>query len=57
MATFIARQVMKQADKSIELGKEKYMAYFVKTSIYLKWRDEVDAILSADGYGGCIVTV
>lgn len=56
MSTFIAKQIMKQADKSIELGRAKYKAYFVKTKLYLNWKDEVDTILSTDGYEKCIVT-
>ena len=31
MTTFIARMIMKEADKSIEAGQKKYRAYFVKT--------------------------
>ena len=56
MSTFIAKQIMKQADKSIELGRAKYKAYFVKTKLYLNWKDEVDTILLTDGYEKCIVT-
>lgn len=55
MSTFIAKQIMKQADKSIVLGRAKYKAYFVKTKLYLNWKDEVDTILSTDGYENCIV--
>lgn len=56
MSTFIAKQIMKQADKSIDFGRAKYRAYFVKTKLYLNWKDEVDTILSTDGYENCIVT-
>lgn len=55
MSTFIAKQIMKQADKSVELGQAKYRAYFVKTKLYLNWKEDVDAILSTDGYEDCIV--
>ena len=56
MSTFIAKMIMKQADISEEKGQDKYRAYFVKTSLYLNWKDEVDTILETDGYGYCIVT-
>ena len=56
MGTFIAKMIMKQADISLENGKEKYRAYFVSTTIYEKWKDEVDAILKENGYSKCIVT-
>ena len=55
MSTFIAQQIMKQADISIEKGQAKYKAYFVNTSLYLKWKPEVDTILETDGYSYCIV--
>ena len=55
MSTFIAKQIMKQAENSLELGLAKYNAYFVKTKLYLNWKDEVDTILSTDGYENCIV--
>ena len=55
MSTFIAQQIMKQADISEEKGKAKYRAYFVKTSLYVKWQEEVNSILEIDGYGYCIV--
>ncbi len=56
MSTFIAQQIMKAAMISEEKGQAKYRAYFVKTPIYLDWKEEVDAILEVDGYGYCIVT-
>ena len=56
MSTFIAQQIIKQADISIEKGQNKYRAYFVKTSIYSKWKEEVDSILEVEGYEECIVT-
>lgn len=55
MSTFIANQIIKQAKKSIELGQNKYKAYFVKTKIYEDWRAEVDSILIVEGYEDCIV--
>ena len=56
MSPFIAQMIMKQANISEKKGQDKYRAYFVKTSLYLNWKDEVDTILETDGYGYCIVT-
>lgn len=50
MATFIARMIMKEADKSTEEGQKKYRAYFVRTSLYKNWKEDVDTILKTDGY-------
>ena len=49
MATFIARRIMKEAGKSTEAGQKKYRAYFVRTSLYKNWKEEVDTILKTDG--------
>ena len=57
MGTFIAKMIMTQADNSLEKGQAKYRAYFVNTSIYAKWQNEVDTILKTEGYEDCIVTV
>ena len=56
MSTFIARMIEQAADKSEAQGKAKYEAYFVKTSLYQKWRADVDTILTTDGYESVIVT-
>lgn len=56
MSSFIAQQIIKQAKISTEKGQAKYRAYFIKTSLYLNWKDEVDTILEVDGYEECIVT-
>ena len=56
MNTFIAKMIMQQAKKSVEAGQEKYRAYFVNISLYLKYKDGVDTILSENGYSECIVT-
>ena len=56
MSTFVAKMIMKKAEKSIELGQEKYRAYFVNTALYLKYKDGVDTILSENGYSESIVT-
>lgn len=54
MATFIANMIIKEQDTK-GAGKEKYKAYFVKTALYRKYRDDVDTILSTEGYADCIV--
>lgn len=56
MNTFIAKRIIEQADKNLKAGQDKYIAYFVKTNIYEKWRNDVEAILITDGYEDCIVT-
>lgn len=55
MTTFIARMIMKEADKSTAAGQKKYRAYFVRTSLYKNWKDDVDTILKTDGYDEIIV--
>ena len=55
MTTFIASRIMEEADKSIEAGQKKYRAYFVKTRLYKRWKDNVDTILKTDGYDEVIV--
>lgn len=56
MNSFIAQQIIKQAKISIEKGQAKYRAYFIKTPIYLDWKEEVDSILEIEGYQDCIVS-
>ena len=56
MTTFIARMIMKEADKNIIAGQKKYKAYFIKTSLYKNWKEDVDTILKTDGYEDVIVT-
>ena len=53
MTTFIASRIMEEADKSIEAGQKKYRAYFVKTRLYKRWKD--NTILKTDGYEDVIV--
>lgn len=57
MSSFIAQQIIKQAKISTEKGQAKYRAYFIKTPLYLDWKEEVDTILEVDGYEECIVLV
>lgn len=56
MATFIAKMIRTQADIELEKGQDKYRAYFIKTELYTKWQEDVDAILNEQGYEKCIVT-
>lgn len=56
MSPFISRMIIQQAKISAEKGQAKYRAYFIKTPLYLNWKDEVDTILETDGYADCIVT-
>lgn len=56
MNTFIARMIMAQADKNLKVGQDKYRAYFVRTKLYEKWRNDVETILITDGYEECIVS-
>ena len=55
MAEFIAYRIMQAADRSIEQGREKYLAYFPShTARYEKWRPDVDEILTVEGYSDVI---
>lgn len=56
MTGFIKNQIIKQGDISKEAGIAKYEAYFVNTTIYARYRDEVDRLLTEEGYDFCIVT-
>lgn len=55
MVTFMARRIIEEAEKSVEAGQKKYRAYFVKTRLYKRWKDDVDTILKTDGYEDIIV--
>ena len=55
METFIASRIIEEAEKSVEAGQKKYHAYFVKTRLYKRWKDNVDTILKTDGYDEVIV--
>lgn len=56
MITFIAARIEEQARLSLEQGQDKYRAYFVRTTLYLKYKPEVDAILIQDGFSEVIVS-
>ena len=55
MDKFIAQMIENQANISLEKGQDKYRAYFITTTIYAKWKEAVDAKLTAEGYANCIV--
>ena len=55
MVTFMASRSIEEAEKSVEAGQKKYRAYFVKTRLYKRWKDNVDTILKTDGYDEVIV--
>ena len=56
MREFIAQMIKDAKDVSLTHGQAKYRAYFIKTKLYAKYKEDVDAILTIGGYGGCIVT-
>ena len=47
--------IIEEAKKSLTAGQKKYRAYFVNTSLYKNWKDDVDVILITDGYEDVIV--
>ena len=55
MITFIAGRIMQDADKSLQQGQDKYRAYFINTTLYHKWKLEIDTVLRTDGYEDVIV--
>ena len=55
MVTFMASRIIEEAEKSVEAGQKKYRAYFVRTSLYKNWKEDVDTILKTDGYEDVIV--
>ncbi len=55
MVKFIKNQIVKQYNISKELGKEKYISYFINTTIYENYRNEVNELLRKEGYDYCIV--
>jgi hypothetical protein len=56
MITFIAGRIEAARSTSLEDGQAKYRAYFTNTTLYTKYKAEVDAILIQDGFDDCIVT-
>ena len=56
MAPFIALSIMNAEDRAAGSGSTAYKAYFINTTIYTKYKSNVDTILTTDGYSQCIVT-
>ena len=48
MVTFIANQIIKARQKGIVEGQNKYRAYFINTPLYLRYKQDVDTILTTD---------
>lgn len=58
MVTFIAQMVKDAREVSLEKGQAKYRAYFVRKSakrLYGRYQEDVDTVLTTDGYEDCIV--
>ena len=55
MREFIAEMIKNARDESLEKGQAKYRAYFIKTTLWKRYKSDVDAILTVDGYADCIV--
>lgn len=55
MIEYIANKIENARDVSLADGIKKYKTYFLKTKLYKKYKDDVDAILTLDGYEDCIV--
>lgn len=59
MEKCIADKIMEARKVSLEAGQEKYRVYFVKginAKLYKKYKAKVNAILTAEKCGDCIVT-
>jgi hypothetical protein len=64
MAEFIANRILEAGEFDKETkkvnnlagGQAKYRAYFVQLKIYARYQNDVDAILTVEGAGDCIVT-
>lgn len=54
LSDFIVRQITKQAEISTKVGKDKYKAYFVATTLYQNHKKEVDAALKSLDLGAVI---
>lgn len=56
MVEFIATRIEESADLSVEKGQTKYNAYF-KIKRYKKYKEDVDSILTLDGYENIILDI
>ena len=57
MATFIANMIIKARNTSLANGQAKYRAYFINLTLYKRYKEKTDAILTSNGCNDCIVTV
>ena len=56
MDKFISRMIEESVKESLEVGQNKYRAYFINTILYAKYQEKVDKKLIADGFKEVIVT-
>lgn len=56
MREFIAGKIEEAREVSLEAGQAKYRAYFIKTKLWARYKEDVDAILTVDRCADCIVT-
>lgn len=56
MVVFIAGKIEEAREISLAAGQAKYRAYFINTKLWKKYKADVDAILTVDGFADCIVT-
>lgn len=56
MREFIAEMIKDARNDGLTKGQAKYRAYFISTKLWAKYKTDVDAILTVDGYADCIVT-
>ena len=56
MVKFIARMIKQSAEVSTDEGKDLYRKYFINTSLYTKYKEDVDNILKSEGLEDIIVT-
>lgn len=55
MGVFIASSIINARKTGLETGREKYRSYFIKLTLYKKYKEDVDAILVKNGYADCVV--
>lgn len=56
MVEFIAKRIIESKNKGgVEVGQDKYRAYFVNTKLYAKYKVDVNSILEIEGCGDCII--
>jgi len=55
MSEFIVSIIIKAAKNSVEEGIVKYQAYFINTDLYLRYKEDLDNMLTDNSYGSVIV--